>query len=606
MTAKTAVTLELGLTDSLEKIFEAPFGAGGNGREENTGKELSLKALWGETVSCQIVYRVNKNPGSPIGGELAGEGHADGKSIGEESLGEDAGRLKLRIGNVPEGLQVRIRQVLPVMCRKSRNQTAYDEDYLFRGDRKAPDLLRETGDDGIPVKYGVWQSLWVDLCPEAEITIEAEISIEAEVSPEGLKGSVRVHLSVIPRKLPVLAIPHTEWFHYDGIADYYGVPAFGEEFWRILGNFLEVYVRRGGNTILTPVLTPPLDTGVGLERTTIQLVEVTAEKDGYRLDFSRMERFLDLCLEKGIVYFEICHLFTQWGAEAAPKVEAWVGGKKKKIFGWDTPSDDPEYLRFLSCLLPRVKELMSRRGLLSRTFFHISDEPNSSSAHYQGAQKIVRGLLEGCTIIEAVSDYQCCEKGLVDIPVCAIDHIQPFLEKRPSRLWTYYCCAQLKDVPNRFIALPSFRNRIYGVLLYWHRIDGFLHWGFNFYNSECSRTRIDPYETADGNRSYPAGDPFLVYPGEGGIPEESIRLMVLEEGINDYRALCLLEGDIGREQVMELIRQEAGMELSFRQYPRNPEFLLRLRERVNTLLGKQTIESGRNNGAAGDRSKDRS
>ena len=48
------------------------------------------------------------------------------------------------------------------------------------------------------------------------------------------------------------------------------------------------------------------------------------------------------------------------------------------------------------------------------------------------------------------------------------------------------------------------------------------------------------------------------------------------------------------------------MELSFRQYPRNPEFLLRLRERVNTLLGKQTIESGRNNGAAGDRSKDRS
>ena len=188
--------------------------------------------------------------------------------------------------------------------------------------------------------------------------------------------------------------------------------------------------------------------------------------------------------------------------------------------------------------------------------------------------------------MEAVSEYEYYAKGLVDIPVCATDFIEPFLEKRPPVLWSYYCCAQAKEVPNRFISMPSWRNRIYGVLLYWHHIDGFLHWGFNFYNSILSRKKINPYETVDADGGFPAGDPFMVYPGKNGIPEESIRLMVQDEAIGDYRALCLLEEKIGREQVMDLIRQEAGMELSFRQYPRNAEFVLGLREKVNGLLEK--------------------
>ena len=32
----------------------------------------------------------------------------------------------------------------------------------------------------------------------------------------------------------------------------------------------------------------------------------------------------------------------------------------------------------------------------------------------------------------------------------------------------------------------------YGVLMYLHGIKGFLHWGFNFYNSQYSISHIDP------------------------------------------------------------------------------------------------------------------
>ena len=37
---------------------------------------------------------------------------------------------------------------------------------------------------------------------------------------------------------------------------------------------------------------------------------------------------------------------------------------------------------------------------------------------------------------------------------------------------------------NRFIAMPSGRNRVGGFLLYKYGINGFLHWGFNFYYSQ--------------------------------------------------------------------------------------------------------------------------
>lgn len=54
---------------------------------------------------------------------------------------------------------------------------------------------------------------------------------------------------------------------------------------------------------------------------------------------------------------------------------------------------------------------------------------------------------------------------------------------------------------------------------------------------------------------------------------------------------------MGRDQVLELIRREAGMELSFKRYPRNDKFILELRDKVNqklhALQGVDTEGSGR-------------
>ena len=136
-------------------------------------------------------------------------------------------------------------------------------------------------------------------------------------------------------------------------------------------------------------------------------------------------------------------------------------------------------------------------------------------------------------------------------------------------------------MPNRFFAMPSYRNRIMGVLMYLHRIRGFLQWGYNFYSAKYSLHPIDPYRCADGDLGFPAGDPFLVYPGADGAPLPSLRAEVQNDALLDLRALETLERLAGREQVEALIWEKSCVwPITFTDYPRDPQFLLNLREEV--------------------------
>ena len=73
-----------------------------------------------------------------------------------------------------------------------------------------------------------------------------------------------------------------------------------------------------------------------------------------------MKRWIDLCKSCGIEYFEMSHLFSQWGARYAPKVMAMVDGKEERIFGWHTPAVG-EYTVFLK-LPSKISRKIKRMG----------------------------------------------------------------------------------------------------------------------------------------------------------------------------------------------------------------------------------------------------
>jgi hypothetical protein len=136
--------------------------------------------------------------------------------------------------------------------------------------------------------------------------------------------------------------------------------------------------------------------------------------------------------------------------------------------------------------------------------------------------------------------------------------------------------------------MPSARNRVIGLQLYKFGLQGFLHWGYNFWYSQYSlNQQLDPYRTTDAMHAFPSGDAYLVYPGADG-PIESIRLEVLYEGLQDLRALELLEQKIGKQQTIALMEETLSEPLTFTEYPRGSgEWLLAIRERINQALAEQ-------------------
>lgn len=432
---------------------------------------------------------------------------------------------------------------------------------------------------------GQWRSVWVTVqlnenIPPGFYPIHIHF---ASIDDEDL-GSAMFELEVIDAFLPEQTLIHTEWFHTDGIANYYQVDVFSEPYWELVGKFVKTAVEGGMNMVLTPLFTPPLDTEIGGERRTVQLVDVDKEGDRYRFRFDKVTRWVNLCKQQGMKYFELSHLFTQWGAKHAPKIMATESGEYKQIFGWDTEATGPAYENFIDQFLPALKSYIYEHKLENQVYFHVSDEPQMRDLdQYQKSSRLLRKHVEQFPIIDALSDYSFYEQGIVKNPIPGSNHIEPFIENKVKPLWTYYCVAQNQLVSNRFFNMPSARNRIIGVQLYKFDVDGFLHWGYNFWNSQRSHTDVNPFLVTDALHSFASGDAFLVYPGAEG-PIESIRMKVFFEALQDQRALALLESQIGKEAVIALLEDELQAPITFSEYPRDQEWLLAKREQINRAI----------------------
>lgn len=450
-------------------------------------------------------------------------------------------------------LKIRVRQVKQVpVQRPAFPQT--DDRYLRKTPGLYPDLLREITPYNLRAIPYQWSSLWVEIHPDgaAAGSYAAVVRITDESGRELAAHTQDV--TVLPGFLPKQKLIHTKWLHTDCLARYYHVPVFSEEYWRIAEQFIRAAVTGGINMILTPIHTPPLDTRVGGERLTVQLVDVKVENGQYRFGTDRLRRWIRLCRDCGVEYFEMAHLYTQWGAKHAPKIMASVEGEEKRIFGWETNATDGAYAAFLNAYIPAVRTVLREEGVEEATWWHISDEPSLEALPgYLAAKGQIEQALRGCRVMDALSNFAFYRQGAVSTPVVATNHAQPFIDAGVSDLWLYYCCGQHERVSNLFIAMPSERTRILGMQLFKYAAQGFLQWGFNFYNSQYSDYPIDPYAVTDGDGFAQSGDMFQVYPGEGGRPESSIRYMVFREALQDLRALEWLAELEGRDKVLSLL-----------------------------------------------------
>ncbi len=477
-----------------------------------------------------------------------------------------------------------VRQVVHIPSMMPMNPYFEEGAYLRREPGMYPDLLRPLHyDNGTMLPEGRLSSLFVEVRLPENVTAGEyglTVAIDTESEPR-VCGEVSVRVKVLEAELPEQELIHTEWFYTDCIANYYHVKPFSEKHWRLIENFLRVAVDNGINMILTPVFTPALDTYVGGERLTTQLVDIELLDDGsYKFGFEKLHRWIDMCQRLGVKYYEIPHFFTQWGAAHAPKIVVKVKGRRKKYFGWHTDSAGKEYTEFLAQFIPALVGEFKKRGIDKNCYYHVSDEPHLPDLEqYTRCKELIAPYLEGYEIIDALSDFEFYERGVLSKPVPATKAIAPFIEHKIEGLWAYYCQSG-RAVSDRFFSMPLWRTRILGIQLYLYDIEGFLHWGYNFYNNRYSYDVLDPFGDSCGEYFVSSGDTYLVYPGNDGDAWGSLRLNAMREAMEDIRALKLYESRFGREATHALVMEGTDGVLDFLHYPQSAEYITELREKI--------------------------
>lgn len=394
---------------------------------------------------------------------------------------------------------------------------------------------------------------------------------------------VRVYNAVIPRQKLLCEM----WFHGDCLLNYYKVKCWSKRCWEIFENYFQDMAEHGLDTLLTPLWTPPLDTGIGSSRPTVQLLDIQKDGDNYSFRFHRLKKWIDLARKVGIRKFSFSHLYTQWGLTSTPKIVIKENGIEKELFGWHVSADSPEYKSFLSQLFAALLPFLKRNGLTEKdVYFHLSDEPHENHLEqYRKCSNFIHSLIGNYQTLDALSDVRYFDEGLVECPVVNECKIEDFAGRDLRERWMYYCGEWENHVPNRKFGMSSIRNRILGIILYLYQIDGFLEWGYNYYFSwEAEDQNLNPWAYRDMVRIFGTTGAFVVLPGDDGKPVSTVHYEVFADALQDLRILQLLEDNIGREKVKALLNEGLEKPLTIHDWPEDPIWFARLRQKIGEIL----------------------
>lgn len=388
--------------------------------------------------------------------------------------------------------------------------------------------------------------------------------------------------SVLPIALEQCDIPISRWHYYDCIESAHGVELFEDEYFRLLKNYFLNAVEHGFNTVLLPFFSHAQKNKDLKEPRVTQIVKIKKSGDQYEFDFEKLRRFIALAKECGIQFFETSHIASQQGARHCPKIVGMENGQEVTLFDINTSAVSEEYEDFLGQFYEACIPVLKGMGVLENCYFHVSDEPTLNCFDsYMGIARILRKILPEGKLIDALHQREFADTKVLSYPVVSTQCVEEFADYEGG-IWVYYCCEEgFKNLSNAFFNHPLLRTRVLGVQLYLNEAKGFLQWAMNYWYDVNSLEYVNTDYVTDGNGVFPAGDSFMVYPGETG-PLPSIRQEAFADGIRDYKALKTLEKKCGRESVLSLLKEHGFA--GYTQYTHSETEFVSFMEKVQELL----------------------
>ncbi|HOJ34801.1 MAG TPA: DUF4091 domain-containing protein [Candidatus Hydrogenedentes bacterium] len=568
-----AETPRIWVTHSLEKVFPETE------KPQNAKTSIELKLGRNDTEDAQIIVRMPK--GVSAGGARFTPSDLTGPK--GATLSKDC---------------ISAWWVWYTYVLNNPNGNTDPKTYLRKAPAFFPDAFLEQKE--IRIRDQWTQPLWVSVhVPKGAKpgTYTGTFAVDMTVGGEPMHFDIPVTVTVWPFTLPdEFHLHHTEWFTFWSLADYYRIPVWSEEFWVWVERVAVDMARHKQDMILTPLAS-------------LVRIKQTAPNE-FSFDFSNLDRWVETFKKAGVTWIEGSHVAGRGAGWEGPFV--W---NRFAVEGVDTAALSEEAFEpYVEALLKAVHAHLKERGWAERYVQHIADEPvkaNESSWTYRAVK--VREWMPGVPIIDAVMLDGL--KGYIDIRVPQIQEITPEFERVPGEsLWSYVCLSPKGIYPNRFVDYPLIRNRILFWLSWSMRLEGFLHWGYNYWQTWPEvpvAVDVSPWLDATGASIYvqdrsplPAGDPFIVYPGRNSICS-SMRWEDVRNGMEDFEYLYLLEQAITKShsRLSRSVQQEAQRLLarvrdelapSPVRHTHDAELLLSIREQAGELLARIAKTTGVN------------
>lgn len=387
---------------------------------------------------------------------------------------------------------------------------------LWSDDNRFPDPLLE--DESIAVAANQNQPIWITFPAKQPGTHSGTLTVDFDGVQLRQPFTIRVHDVRLGK--PRLWI--TNWWFSDparlGLLAGHKVEPFSEDYWKLIRQLADFMAAYHQNVILVS----PLD-----------LVQMTQKDGQWTFEFSHFDRTVRTFIEGGVVgRIEGGHLGgrvseTPWDAPFAIRVPGAA----------NQPATNEAARAFYRQFLPALASHLKERGWDGMYSQHLADEPvDGNASTYRAIADLLHEFAPGMRVIEATQTRQLV--GSVNTWVPILDHLHrdyAFMKERQAagdEVWTYTCCGPGAPYANRFIEQALLKPRLLHWINFRYGATGYLHWGFNFWNTSSS-----PFE--ETTFKWPAGDQWIVYPKDGKLLS-SIRLEAMRDGIVDHELLSML------------------------------------------------------------------
>ncbi|MGC4232076.1 MAG: DUF4091 domain-containing protein [Niabella sp.] len=389
--------------------------------------------------------------------------------------------------------------------------------------------------DGHPVKLqpGQTQACYISVAVPREAKAGTyPVNIKVQAGDETLQKSFLIHVHNV--KLEKQQLKIANWYTFEPkyvtlMNNGAAVEPYSELYWKLLKVLAEKMAGYGSNVALASPL---------------ELAIYQKKGDQFTIDFSRFDKTVEIFKNAGV---------------SAMLEGAWIGWHSTDWTsnyivlvpepGRDTttflrlPIQDLRarnfYAQFFRALVPHLK----KKGWWDTYYQHIADEPiEQNRQSYIDIASYVKSIVPDIRIADACHNTDLAET--LDLWVPQLDLLNKdyvFYQERKKagdEVWFYTCLWPKGNYANRFIDLPLIKTRLLHWINYKYDIDGYLHWGFNWWTDDpfAETTFIND---AGGNL-LPGGDSWIVYPGYHKL-YSSIRLEAMRDGINDHTLLKMLE-----------------------------------------------------------------